>query len=168
MTVVADSGPLIHLATARQFYLLQRFFDKVLIIAQVYDEVVTQGKGKPGDSDVRKAIEEGWVLVDPMRELIGVERLLSPRISEIDARVVAHALENNIHLVLADDPGVRQVAEQEGLSVVGTVGILVRARLEGIIVELRPVLDYLIELGFHLDPNGLVYREALKRVGEGR
>lgn len=69
MTVVADSGPLIHLATARQFYLLQRFFDKVLIIAQVYDEVVTQGKGKPGDSDVRKAIEEGWVLVDPMREL---------------------------------------------------------------------------------------------------
>ena len=53
MTVVADSGPLIHLAVARQFFLLKRFFDKTLIIPQVYDEVVTQGKGKPGDRNGR-------------------------------------------------------------------------------------------------------------------
>ena len=72
MTVVADSGPLIHLAVARQFFLLKRFFDKTIIIPQVYDEVVTQGKGKPGDSELCQALGEGWVVVESVTELRGV------------------------------------------------------------------------------------------------
>jgi predicted nucleic acid-binding protein len=168
MTVVADSGPLIHLAVARQFFLLKRFFDKAIIIPQVYDEVVTQGKGKPGDSELSQALGEGWVVVESVTELTGVRRLVTPRISQTDAAVVACALEREIHLILAYDPDVRELAEQEGLAVIGTVGILVRARLEGILLELRPLLDHLVESGFRLDPKGRIYREALRRVGEAQ
>jgi predicted nucleic acid-binding protein len=108
------------------------------------------------------------MVVEPVTELTGVKRLMSPRISQIDAGVVACALERKINLILADDPDVRALAEQEGLSVVGTVGILVRARLEGIVLELKPLPDHLIESGFHLDPKGRIYREALRRVGEAQ
>ena len=48
----------------------------------------------------------------------------------------------------------------------GSVGILLHARLEGVIPALKPFLDQLVAVGFHLDPHGRVYREALKRVGE--
>jgi predicted nucleic acid-binding protein len=51
--------------------------------------------------------------------------------------------------------------------VIGSIGILIRARLDGVIPELKPVLDQLIHGGFYLDPQGTVYHEALKRVGEG-
>jgi len=55
-----------------------------------------------------------------------------------------------------------------GVPVIGSIGILIRARLDGTIVALKPLLDQLIAAGFHLDPQGQVYREALQRVGEDR
>jgi len=50
--------------------------------------------------------------------------------------------------------------------VIGSIGILIRARLDGVIPSLKSLLDQLIVAGFHLDPQGYVYREALQRVGE--
>jgi hypothetical protein len=43
---------------------------------------------------------------------------------------------------------------------------LIRARLDGMIPALQPMLDQLIAERFYLDPQGHVYREALQRVGE--
>ena len=48
----------------------------------------------------------------------------------------------------------------------GSIGILIRARLQGVIEALKPLLDQLIAAGFHLDPQGQVYSEAVQRVGE--
>ena len=48
----------------------------------------------------------------------------------------------------------------------GTVEILVQARVEGFVDRLQPLLDQLIAAGFYLDPPGRVYQDALKRVGE--
>jgi len=168
MTVVADSGPCIHLAIAGQFPLLQQYFHQLFIIPQVYDEVVTQGKGRPGDSELRQAIKDGWVVVEPVTDPVVVQRLLASNISETDAAVVAYALEKQARLVLSDDAEVRRVAEREGLLVTGSVGILIRARLEGVVRELKPLLDQLVTAGFHLDPQGGVYQDALKRAGEIR
>jgi predicted nucleic acid-binding protein len=67
---------------------------------------------------------------------------------------------------LADDMVVREAARREGLAVMGTVGILVQARVEGFVDRLQPLLDQLIAAGFYLDPPGRVYQDALKRVGE--
>jgi predicted nucleic acid-binding protein len=50
--------------------------------------------------------------------------------------------------------------------VIGSIGILIRARLDGVIVALKSLLDQLIAAGFHRDPQGRVYREALQRVSE--
>lgn len=166
MTVVADSGPFIHLAIVGQFPLLKQYFHKLLVIPQVYDEVVTQGKGRPGDSELHQAVGEGWVVVEPVTDPALVQKLATPNISETDAAIVACALEKKARLVLADDADVRELAGQEGLLVMGSVGILTRARLAEVIHELKPLLDQLIAAGFHLDPNGRVYQDTLRKVGE--
>ena len=166
MTVVADSGPFIHLAIVGQFLLLKRYFHKLLIIAQVYDEVVAKGKGMSGEPELRQAVRDGWVAVEPVTDPALVQRLTAPNISEIDAAVVACALEKRASRLLADDSGVRELAEREGLSVMGSVGILTQACVEGTVRELKPLLDQLVAAGFHLDPDGRVYQDALKRVGE--
>jgi len=166
VTVVADSGPLIHLAIVGQLSLLRRYFHRLLIIPHVLDEIVTQGQGRPGDPELRQAIKDQWVSVEPVSDPTLVQRLLAPNMSETDAAVIAYALEKRAALILSDDMSVRELAEREGISIIGTVGILTRARLEGVIHELRTLLDQLVNEGFHLDPNGRVYQEALKRVGE--
>lgn len=168
MTAVADSGPLIHLAVIGQFALIRRYFHNLFIVPHVYDEVVIQGKARAGEGELLQAIEEGWITLVPVAEQALVLRLTAPNISETDAAVVACALEKGITRVLADDPDVRRLAEREGLQAIGTVGILVHARLQGVIRQLKPLLDELIASGFHLDPHARVYQDALKRVGESQ
>jgi predicted nucleic acid-binding protein len=86
-------------------------------------------------------------------------------VSDVDIRVVALAMEQQVAL-LTDDNSIRMLAMAHHVPVIGSIGILIRARLDGVIPALQPLLDQLIAAGFHLDPQGHVYREALQRVGE--
>lgn len=52
--------------------------------------------------------------------------------------------------VILDDLKARKVAAHMGLSVTGTVGLLVKARKEGVIFSLRQMLDDLDANGFHI------------------
>ncbi|MGF1613732.1 MAG: DUF3368 domain-containing protein [Gammaproteobacteria bacterium] len=166
MIVVADSGPLIHLASVNQFSLLQRFFHTVHTIPQVYEEVVAQGQGRAGDFEMRQALQERWVLVNAVDDSALIRRFIAASVSATDAAVLACAVTRKATLLLADDVVVREMARRERLAVTGTVGILVQARVEGFVDRLRPLLDQLIASGFYLDRGGSVYQDALKRVGE--
>lgn len=166
MIVVADSGPLIHLASVKQFSLLKRFFHTLYTVSQVYEEVVAQGHGRAGDFEVREALQDRWLLIDAAADPALVQRFIAANVSETDAAVIACAVRRKATLLLADDRVVREMARREGLAVMGTVGILVQAREEGFVDRFQPLLDQLIVAGFYLDPAGRVYQDALRRVGE--
>ena len=167
---VADSGPFMHLAVVNHVALLQRYFQPLLILPQVYDEVVTQGLGRPGAPELAAARDSRIVQRVELANrdfLDQVQRLPSgmPDVSEVDAMVIALALEQHT-IVFSDDGSLRMLATAHGVPVIGSIGILVWARLDGVIQALRPLLDQLIAAGFHLDPHGRVYQDALRRVGE--
>lgn len=138
----------------------------MLIPQQVVEEVVIQGTGHAGSLELQQAIQDQWITVREVADRHVIHRLMTPNISETDAVVIAAALVHQATLLLADDTAVRTRAMREGLAVMGTVGILVQARLEGIIDRLEPVLDQLIAFGFYLDPAGRTYQDALRRVQE--
>lgn len=167
---VADSGPFIHLAVVNQTTLLQRYFQPLVILPQIYDEVVTQGRGRAGAPELAEACNSGIVcrveLAD-RRLMDQVQHLPSsmPDVSEVDVMVIALAIEQQA-TALSDDGSLRMLAITHRVPVIGSIGILVWARLEGIIPLLKPLLDQLIASGFHLDPHGRVYQDALRRVGE--
>jgi len=166
VTVIADSGPLIHLAMVQQFHLLQHLFHQVSTIPQVVDEVVTQGNGRPGEAEVQKGIQHQWIRIVPVSDRTVIQTLTAPNLSEVDTMVLACAIQVSATVVLSDDSVVRRVAEREGLAVIGTVGILTHARMNGLVKQLKPVLDQLINEGCYLDPSGRIYQDALARVGE--
>jgi predicted nucleic acid-binding protein len=168
ISAVADSGPLMHVALVGQIALLPRYAHPILIVPQVYAEVVTQGAGKPGAQELAAACQAGVVQIREVidQQLISRVRQASPlAMSDVDVMVVALAIEQQAAL-LSDDAAVRTLAVGQGLSVIGSVGVLTRARLDGIIPALKPLLDQLVASGFHLDPHGQVYQDAVRRVGE--
>jgi predicted nucleic acid-binding protein len=74
------------------------------------------------------------------------------------------AKELNADLVIIDNGLARRHAKRLGLTITGTVGVLLRAKSAGIIESVSPVLDELIESGFFI--SGDVCNEVLRLAGE--
>ena len=67
-------------------------------------------------------------------------------------------------LVIVDEAPARKRAAALGLPLTGTVGVLIRAKTEGELEAVRPVLDHLRRTSLWIS-DGL-YRKALRAVNE--
>lgn len=149
MIAVIDASPLLALARLDQLSLLSQLFTQVLVPLAVSGEVL---RGRPTAADVspiREAIEAGHITLhrvdSPMRD--------APASLGLGEReVVAAALALSADAVIVDDYAARRAAEGLGLTVIGTVGVLVRARRAGLVSNVGPMLDVLVERGFYLAP----------------
>lgn len=143
MKVVCNTSPLILLAKIHRLELLARLYDEVTIPASVLDEV----EAKPGEKagQVRALLQSRKLLFQKAAKQT-LDRLpLDLGVGEREA--IALALEITADLVILDDQQGRCVAREKGLSVTGTIGILIEAWERELIPSVRCELDRLIEAG---------------------
>ncbi|MEM1041748.1 MAG: DUF3368 domain-containing protein [Bacteroidota bacterium] len=129
----------------------------------MWREAVEEGQGRPGEAEVKKAPEDGWIQVQPPKDG-PLLRLLGGELDDGEAEGIALAVEVGAGLLLLDETQARKRAGLVGLRVTGTLGLLVRARKEGRIDRLRPVLDRLRRESLWIGDR--LYRRALEGVGE--
>lgn len=160
MIVVSNTTPLSELAKVRQMDLLRDIFGQVIIPQQVYDEVTTGTH--PAATLVRLAT---WIQV---RSITNQEQLSILQmetgldLGECAAIVLAEELKAD--RVLIDEWAGRKVAQARKLPVTGTVGILLVAKSQGLISQIKPVLDALIFQGARISQP--LYEEVLKIAQE--
>lgn len=161
---ISDSSTLIHLAGIGRLELLELFYGKILITPAVWKEVVVDGGGRPGAREVKEAHESGWVeVIAPGNK--SVVRLLERELHKGEAETIALAIERRSEVIFLDESEARRVADVYGLSKTGVVGILIRAKLEGRVAQLREELDRLRgKAGFWIGDE--IYWRALNAVME--
>ncbi len=155
MIVVSDTTPLSELAKVGQLVLLRDVFGQVIVPQEVYDEV-TSGT-HPAVPAVRSAT---WIEVRSVQDASQVVALReSTKIHVGEAAAIILAQELGAQQVLIDDLRARRVAKARLLPVTGTIGTLLLAKEQGLIAQVKPILDDLIALGKRISPQ--LYQDVL-------
>jgi predicted nucleic acid-binding protein len=155
---VVDTSPLIFLAKLDRLDLLQRAAEEVFVPPAVVQEV----RQYPDKASLK--IEEAlgsWLRVERVRELRTVEVLLAD-LDPGEAEAIALARELDANRIVMDDLDGRRVARRLGLDAIGTLGLLLAARLRGELASLKEEIDRLHQAGFRVSASlvSVLLREA--------
>lgn len=164
LAVVSDSSPLIYLARLGRFSLLRELHDAVFIPPAVWQEVAIRGEKWPESVELKTGVSRGWIQIRAPSAQHAPQAVRAKDLSRADIESILLARELQA-VLLTDDAEAREAAEALSVKVSGTVALLMRARVEGKIDRLQPVLDQLrTETNFRMTE--AVYLRALREVGE--
>jgi predicted nucleic acid-binding protein len=158
--IVSNSGPLIALAEIGQFPLLQQLFGELFIASAVYAEVVVNGAGEPG---AKETAEAAWIKQAEVQDRLAVD-LLRDELGPGESESIVLAKELRADYVFFDDLKARKKARHIGLRVTGTLGVILMAKVAGLIQEVKPLLDQLRQTDFRMSYE--MYLEVLTEAGE--
>jgi len=143
--VISNTGPIIALAGIHQLALLSKLFGTVQISPQVYLEL--SGGAERIASNPVAGID--WIKTETLTQ--PMDPLLVYELDSGEATTIALARERPGSLVLIDEQKGRRIAEKVyGLSILGTGGVLLRAKIRGIIPSLKPLLLQMKANGYYL------------------
>ncbi|UCF90514.1 MAG: DUF3368 domain-containing protein [Desulfobacterales bacterium] len=141
----ADSGPLICLARIHQLELLPRLFSKILVPPEVWNEVTVRGQGHPGAHELSQVT---WLIIQaPDPQLV---KPLSILVDAGEAEAIALAQTTADCTILLDDARARKIVQRLSIKQIGTVGSLLRAKRRGLVENIRPQIDALVENGIYI------------------
>lgn len=147
MIVVSDSTVFMHLAAMNGVELLHDLFGEIYIPEEVHEEVVVRGADRPGAMEMAGA---EWVRRRQAGNTLAVS-VLQTHLGAGEAACIVLAREMQADLVILDDRPARLQAQEQGLKITGTIGILLVAAERGHITFLQ-ALDDLLATGFRLHP----------------
>lgn len=133
--IISDTSCLIILTKIGELDLLHQLYTKVTITQDILLEF---GEKLPAWIEVRH-------VKDPYRQ-----KLLEMQIDKGEASAIALALEMAENILILDDWKARKVAEQLSLPVTGTLGVIIKAKKNGIIPTIRPYLDKMKKTNFRI------------------
>ena len=161
MIVVCNTSPLTNLAAIGHFELLRKLFGEIHIAEGVWAELNKGARRNPGRQEVADA---SWIY----RHEVGSAAVTTVLRRDLDlgeAETLALALELKADLVLLDEQEGRHAAARLGFRPFGVLGILLQAKRQGEIEEVRSRLDALRQqAGFFLGES--LYQQILKEAGE--
>lgn len=160
MIVVSDTSPLRALAHLKRMDLLCSVFQKVLVPFAVATEL----RSPPSSFIPVDVIAYPFVEVQEPIDSAGVHALLG-RIDRGEAEAIVLAEEVGADALVVDELAARTVATERGLNVIGTLGVLLAAKQNGLLDEIGPLIKRLrTELRFFVTSDLVKY--VLELAGE--
>lgn len=154
--VIADTGVIISLIHINQLALIEKIFDEIYIAEAVWIEL--NNYDNPSFNKLK--LEELKSKVVKIQSRNRLSMVMDYGESE---SVILYD-EMNADYLLIDDNKARLIAESLNVNCIGTLGILLKAKQEGFIKELRPLFENLLSVGRYFSLRLL--NNILDRFGE--
>lgn len=147
--VVVNTTPIIALADIGQLDLLQKIYGEIVIPEAVDLEVLSEPARSLLDSTK-------WIkVVKP--KVISQKSTFSTRLHAGEIEVLTLAQECGADLLIIDDNAAKKTAKYLGFTVTGTMGVLLKAKHEGYIDRVKPLMERLIADGLYVSPEVQAY-----------
>jgi predicted nucleic acid-binding protein len=135
--IISDTSCFIVLANIGELDLLYKVYGPIIT---TIDIAIEFGETLPGWVQIRE-------VGDKYRQ-----QLLEMQIDKGESSAIALALETPGCTVVLDDYKARKIAERLGINITGTIGVIVKAKLKGIIPSIKPILEKIKQTDFRLSP----------------
>jgi predicted nucleic acid-binding protein len=148
-TIISDTSCFIILTNIGELELLHRVYGQIITtldIATEYGETLPE-----------------WVEIVIVKDKYR-QQLLEMQIDRGESSAIALALETPDSTIILDDYKARKIADQLGLIFTGTIGVIIKAKLNGIIPSIKPLLEKIKQTDFRLSSD--IELQALKEAGE--
>lgn len=148
-TIISDTSCFIILTNIGELNILQKVYGKIITtpdIAEEYSQPLPE-----------------WVEIVTVKDKYR-QQLLEMQIDKGESSAIALALETPGCTIILDDYKARVVAKQLGINITGTIGVIIKAKLKGIIPSIKPILEKIKQTNFHLSKE--IELQALKEAIE--
>ena len=147
--VISDTSCLIILHKIGELDLLKKVYNSVLVTPEVGQEF----------SDTLPL----WIKIEKVKDK-KYQKFLETQIDLGEASAVALAMEMDSPLLLLDDLKARKLATKLHIKFTGTLGVINKAKQIGVLEEVRPIIEKLMETDFRISEN--IIEEILRKNNE--
>ncbi len=148
-TIISDTSCFIILANIGELELLRKVYGQITTTT----EIATEYGDKLPD----------WVEIKEAKDKYR-QQLLEMQIDKGESSAITLALETPDSTLILDDYKARRIAEQLQISYTGTVGVLIRAKLMGLITSIKPLLEKIKLTDFRISID--IEIQALREANE--
>jgi predicted nucleic acid-binding protein len=156
---VVNASPLILLGKVEQIQLLSAMAGQIAVPRAVIREVSAKPDGERAVQTLTAL--EAAIIVD---DEVPPANILSWDLGAGETQVIGHAVVHSTDRVVIDDLEARRCAQAMGLAIIGTLGIVGRAKVAGVIDRAGPVIQRLRETGLYASDK--IVQQLLREVGE--
>ncbi|HEY9342245.1 MAG TPA: DUF3368 domain-containing protein [Hanamia sp.] len=136
--IISDTSCFIVLSNIGELDILHKVYSKIITTIDIASEY---GEALPHWVEIQNAS-------DKYRQ-----QLLEMQIDKGEASAIALALESPGCTLILDDYKARKIAENLGIDITGTIGVIVKAKLKRIIPSIKPFLEKIRTTDFRLSPD---------------
>jgi predicted nucleic acid-binding protein len=155
--VVSNTSPLINLAGVGLLDLLPQLYGDIWIPEVVLAEYVAKAYVSDPQLDTLPWLKTKDIVIEQsLRTVSGL--------GSGEAAAISLAIDSAARIVLLDDRLGRRIAIGRGLPIVGSLGVLLRAKREGHVPAIEPIMDALIAQGRYMSVN--LRNRVLREAGE--
>lgn len=146
--VIVNSTPLIVLSNIGKLDLLRKLYKEIYIPQAVFDEVTE--KQDSACQEIKNHTD--WIHVCAIKDF-SAKRMYQAKLHDGEVEVMILAQESpKADLVILDDNAAKKTAKYLGLTVTGTLGILLKSKKNGFIDNITELLDKMLDNGFFVSP----------------
>ena len=148
-TIISDTSCFIILSKIQELDLLKKVYGQIITTSDIVEEF---GEKLPE-----------WIIIENVSDK-SRQRILELQIDRGESSAIALALEIPNSTLILDDFKARKIAQQLGISVTGTIGVIIKAKLNEIIPSIKPYLEKIKETNFRISAE--IELQALKEAKE--